>query len=66
MKKENESIFMIQYKDYNGKKPFISYGSLPTLDANDAMLFETRTKAYKYMLEHDLDKKCIAVEYFIY
>ena len=59
MSKENEGIFVIQYKDYNGHKAYVTDGFLPTLNKDEALWFETRTKAYKYMLEHKLDKECI-------
>lgn len=59
MSKESEGIFVIQYKDYNGHKPYVTDSILPTLDENDALLFETKTKAYKFMLENKLDKECI-------
>lgn len=59
MAKEREGIFVIQYKNYNGYKPYVTpSGLLPTLDINDAALFETRTKAYKRMLELKIDKEC--------
>lgn len=59
MAKEREGIFVIQYKNYNGYKPYVtSSGLLPTLNINDADLFETRTKAYKRMLELKLDREC--------
>ena len=56
--REREGIFVIRYKNYNG---YTSYG-LPSLDVNNAELFETRTKAYKRMLELKIDKKCIVEE----
>ena len=59
MSKESEGIFVIQYKDYNGHKAYVTDGFLPTLDKDEALWFETRTKAYKYMLEHKLDKECV-------
>lgn len=59
MKKEREGIFVIQYKDYNGHKPYVTASGLPTLDVDDAKWFETRTKAYHYMLDLKLDKECI-------
>ena len=58
MSKESEGIFVIQYKDYNGHKPYVTDGFLPTLNKDEALWFETRTKAYRYMLENKLDKKC--------
>ena len=63
MTKEREGVFVIQYKNYNGYKPYdeTSYG-IPSLDVNDAELFETRTKAYKRMLELKIDKECIVME----
>lgn len=62
MPKEYESIFVIQYKNYNGYKPYITPCGLPTLDINNADLFETRTKAYKRMLELKIDKECFIEE----
>lgn len=63
MTKELEGVFVIQYKNYNGYKPYVtSSGLLPSLDVNNADLFETRTKAYKRMLELGLDKDCIVEE----
>lgn len=62
MAKERESMFVIQYKNYNGYKPYLATYGMATLDINDADLFETRTKAYKRMLELGLDKDCIVVE----
>ena len=59
---EREGIFVIQYKDYNGYKPYVTSSGRATLDVNDADLFETRTKAYKRMLELKIDKKCIVEE----
>ena len=58
MSKESEGIFVIQYKDYNGYKAYVA-DFLPTLNKDEALWFETRTKAYKYMLEYKLDKECI-------
>ena len=57
MSKESEGIFVIQYKDYNGHKAYVT-DFLPTLNKDEALWFETRTNAYKYMLENKLDKKC--------
>lgn len=62
MAKELEGIFVIQYKNYNGYKPYVTPCGLPTLDVNDAALFETRTKAYKRMLELGIDKECFVKE----
>ena len=59
---EREGVFVIQYKNYNGHKPYITPSGLISLDVNDADLFETRTEAYKRMLELALDKKCIVEE----
>ena len=58
MTKEREGIFVIQYKNYNGYKPYVTPSGLITLDINNAALFETRTKAYKKMLELGIDKEC--------
>ena len=59
---ERESVFVIQYKNYNGHKPYVAPSGLISIDVNDADLFETRTKAYKRMLELGLDKECIVEE----
>ena len=59
MNKESEGILVIQYKDYNGHKAYVTDGFLPTLNKDEALWFETRTKAYKYMLEHKFDKECV-------
>lgn len=60
---EREGIFVIQYKNYNGYKPYISsISGILTLDVNNAELFETRSKAYKRMLELKIDKECIVEE----
>ena len=58
MAKEREGIFVIQYKNYNGYKPYVTPSGLITLDVNHADLFETRTKAYRRMLELKIDKEC--------
>jgi len=62
MSKERESIFVIQFKDYNGLQPYVTASLLPTMDINNAELFATRTEAYKSMLASGLDKKCAIVE----
>ncbi len=62
MAKEREGIFVIQYKDYNGYKPYVTPSGLATLNIDDAEWFETRTKAYKTMLGLNLDKKCTVEE----
>ena len=58
MKNEREGVFVIQYKNFNGFKPYLTNCCLPTLDVNSAVLFETRSKAYKRILELGLDKEC--------
>ena len=58
MKKERQGIFVIQYKNYNNYKPYLDPCGIPTLDVNNARLFETRSEAYKWMLELKLDRKC--------
>ncbi len=58
MTKEREGIFVIQYKNYNGYKPYVTSSGFISLDVNNAELFETRTKAYKRMLELKIDKEC--------
>ena len=62
MIREKEGIFVIQYKNYNGYKPYKTPYGLPSLDINNAELFETRTKAYNRMLELKIDKECIVEE----
>ena len=60
--REREGIFVIRYKNYNGYKPYETSYGIPSLDVNDTELFETRTKAYKRMLELSIYKKCIVEE----
>ena len=59
---EHEGIFVIQYKNYNGYKPYLTPSGFISLDINDVELFETRTNAYKRMLELSIYKKCIVEE----
>lgn len=61
-KSEREGIFVIKYKDYNGYSPYETEWAMPSLDINNAILFETRTKAYRYALDHGLDKKTFVEE----
>ena len=58
-KKETEGYWVIEYKDYENKCYVDCYG-FPNSHIEEAMPFETKTKAYKYMMEHDLTKRCIA------
>lgn len=60
--REREGIFVIRYKNYNGYKPYKTSYGIPSLDVNNAELFETRTKAYKRMLELKIDKECVVEE----
>ena len=62
MTREREGVFVIQYKNYYGYKPYETSYGLPSLDVNNAELFETRTKAYKRMLQLIIDKECIVEE----
>ena len=62
MKSEYKGIFVIQYKNFNGYKPYLDDIGLPTLDVNNAKLFETRTEAYRYMHDLKLDKECFIEE----
>lgn len=55
---EKEGIFVIQYKDYNGCKPYLDDYNMPTRDISRAWLFETRTKAFRHLLELGLIKRC--------
>ena len=58
---EREGYFVLKYKNYNGYQPY--EGDLfPTLNINEAKPFETRTKAYRYALDHKLDKETIVEE----
>lgn len=59
---ERKGIFVIQYKDYKGYKPYVTSGGFVSLDINDANLFETKTEAYKEMLKLKIDKKCVIEE----
>lgn len=59
MTKEQEGIFVIQYKNYNDCKRYVTASGFPTLDIDNAKWFETRTEAYHYMLDLKLDKECI-------
>ena len=60
MKKEIEGYFVIKFKN---EEKYVSdnwcgYTNL----IEDAIPFETRTKAYEYMKRYSLDKECIIVE----
>ena len=61
MKKETEGYFIIKSKKY--PEYYISDDIwMHTINFDDAKPFETRTKAYKYMLENNLDKDYIIEE----
>ena len=61
MKKENEGYFVIKSKDYT--EFYISDGFyMHTINIDEAKPFETRTKAYKYMRENNLDKDYVIEE----
>ena len=59
MKKETEGYFVIK-----GKKTdwYITDGLFPSKNKEDAKPFETRTAAYKYMHELNLEKNYIIEE----
>ena len=60
MKKETEGYFVIKFKN---EEKYVSdnwYGYTNIIE--DATPFETRTKAYKYMRENNLDKEYVIVE----
>ena len=59
---EHKGIFVIQYKNYNEYKLYLTPSGFISLDINDAQLFEMRTKTYKRILELGIDKKCIVEE----
>ena len=60
MKKETEGYFVIKFK--NEEKYVSDNWCGYTNIIKDATPFETRTKAYEYMRENNLDKKCVIKE----
>lgn len=61
MKKETEGYFVIKSKEYT--EFYISDGFyMHTIKIDEAKPFETRTKAYKYMRENNLDKDYVIEE----
>ena len=63
MKKEHESIFVLQVKDDNGRRGYWCDDTLfPVMDVNEATLFTTKTEAYKHMRKNDLEKYYKIVE----
>ena len=61
MKKEHESIFVIQEKNDRGGY-WCDDTLFPVMDKNEATLFTTKTEAYKFMKENNLEKYLKIVE----
>ena len=55
MKKEHESIFVLQEKNDRGGY-WCDDTLFPVMDVNEATLFTTKTEAYKTMRKNDLEK----------
>lgn len=55
MKKEHESIFILQEKNDRGGY-WCDDILFPVMDKNEATLFTTKTEAYKFMRKNDLEK----------
>lgn len=64
MKKETEGYFVIKHKikDKYITDNYPCLGFILTQYISSAMPFETRTKAYKYMRENNLDKDYVIEE----
>jgi hypothetical protein len=61
MKKEHESIFVLQVT--SGRGGYWCRDTLfPVMNVNEATLFTTRTEAYKIMKENNLEKYLKIVE----
>ena len=55
MKKEHESIFILQEKNDRGDY-YCDDTLFPVMDKNEATLFTTKTKAYKFIRKNNLEK----------
>ena len=55
MKKEHESIFVLQANGCRGGY-WCDDTLFPVMNVNDATLFTTKTEAYKFMREQKLEK----------